>query len=144
MKTGRPRGTSESTLGTKSEPNEFATQLVVAGGETARPSRELVSKVRVAITEIMSKDEILKLLETRLLDELRGKIESRDNLRITPVMLRIAAESWANPASAPRDGPKHLHFHGWTGEQMLEFARTGKRPQLVESTTDATQVRKTG
>ena len=93
-----------------------------------KATKALVGRVRLAVNEIMSKKDIVKMLEDRVRSELTGGIDRYDGMRVTPTMLKIAAETWIKGPTQPGQGSQHVHFHGWTAEQMLEFAKTGKRP----------------
>jgi hypothetical protein len=116
-----------------------ATRLLREGDDKlAKPSPELVTKVNIAIHELMSKPEILKLLEDRLKLELKGKVSRYDGLRITNTLIRVAGEMGRpDPSKPPKEGDKHVHLHGffdgWTRDQKREYAMTGKMPELPEA-----------
>ena len=113
------------------EQAQLATRIVLASKKWNRMSDQLSMNFRLAIREMMSKDEIRALIEERFVKELRGEVPPLIIPEVFATARGRAAEDQlvSTKAYKPQHYPDDSIFRGWTSDEKIAFYTDGTVPE---------------
>jgi hypothetical protein len=108
-----------------------ATRVITASKNWTSMSHQLSRNFRLAIREMMSKDEIKALIQERFEKELRYEVPAIITPEVFATARGFAAEDQlvTTQTYKPQRFPDDEIFRGWTADEKIAFYHSGTVPQ---------------
>lgn len=116
---------------TRERAKQRATRVITASKKWTRMSDQLSRNFRLAIREMMSKDEIRAIIEERFVKELRGEVPPLIIPECFATARGFSAEDQlvTTQTYKPQRFPDDAIFRGWTSDEKIAFYTDGRVPE---------------